>query len=202
MTRKKQNYQFGGTIRASDDNDIKKLETLREFTESIILGAIKENPDYITLEDIPKIMKYVADFVDNIEIQINPNNKKVIELIPHDRRGKIFGINEKLYCPAIHIFDKLMNELRQQIRASHAPYTFTINEPREDSSYKKNMTNCKSYIPHFGGGSKSRRRHRRKPARKTRRGRGRTRKSKAKTHRRKRHSRIRKHKKYTSRRRR
>jgi hypothetical protein len=50
-----------------------------------------------------------------------------------------------------------------------------------------------------GGGSKSRR----KPARKTRRGRGRTRKSKAKTHRRKRHSRIRKHhKKYTSRRRR
>ena len=49
------------------------------------------------------------------------------------------------------------------------------------------------------GGSKSRR----KPARKTRRGRGRTRKSKAKTHRRRRHSRIRKHKKkYTSSRRR
>lgn len=53
------------------------------------------------------------------------------------------------------------------------------------------------------GGSKSRRRHRRKPMRKT--CRGRTRKSKAKaktkTHRRRRHSRVRKHKKYTSRRR-
>ena len=50
-----------------------------------------------------------------------------------------------------------------------------------------------------GGGSKSRR----KPARKTRRGRGPTRKSKPKTHRCRRHSRIRKHhKKYTSRRRR
>ena len=53
------------------------------------------------------------------------------------------------------------------------------------------------------GGSKSRRRHRRKPARKTRRGRGRNRnrKSKTKTHHRIRHSRVRKHKKYTSRRR-
>ena len=49
-----------------------------------------------------------------------------------------------------------------------------------------------------GGGSKSRR----KPARKTCRGRTRNCKSKTKTHRRKRHSRIRKHKKYTSRRRR
>lgn len=54
-----------------------------------------------------------------------------------------------------------------------------------------------------GGGSKSRR----KPVRKTRRGRGRTRKSKSKskskskTHRHRRHSRVRKHKKYTSRRR-
>jgi hypothetical protein len=50
------------------------------------------------------------------------------------------------------------------------------------------------------GGSKSRRRHRRKPARKTRRGRNRKSKPKSKTHRRKRHSRIRKHKKNTSRR--
>ena len=45
------------------------------------------------------------------------------------------------------------------------------------------------------GGSKSRRRHRRKPARKTRR--GRTRKTKSKTHRRGRHSHVRKHKKNT-----
>ena len=53
------------------------------------------------------------------------------------------------------------------------------------------------------GGSKSRRRHRHKPARKTRRGRGRKTKSKSKTktHRHRRHSRVRKHKKYTSRRR-
>ena len=47
------------------------------------------------------------------------------------------------------------------------------------------------------GGSKSRRRHRRKPARKTRH----KSKSKPRTHRRRRHSRVRKHKKYTSRRR-
>ena len=53
------------------------------------------------------------------------------------------------------------------------------------------------------GGSKSRRRHRRKPARKTRRGRIRKPKAKAKskTHRHRRRSRVRKHKKYTSRRR-
>jgi hypothetical protein len=54
-------------------------------------------------------------------------------------------------------------------------------------------------VDELGGGSKSRRRHRRKPARKTRRGRTRTRKSK--THRHRRHSRVRKNKKYTSRRR-
>ena len=61
-------------------------------------------------------------------------------------------------------------------------------------------------IPFFGtqgGGSKSRRRHRRKPVRKTRRGHTRKSKSKSKskpkTHRRRRHSRVRKHKKYTSR---
>ena len=54
-----------------------------------------------------------------------------------------------------------------------------------------------SDTPLHAGGSKSRRRHRhrRKPARKTRR--GRTRKSKSKTHQHRRHSRIRKHKKYT-----
>jgi hypothetical protein len=63
-------------------------------------------------------------------------------------------------------------------------------------------------LPFFhtqGGGSKSRRRHRRKPVRKSRRkpARKTTRKSKSKpkTHRRRRHSRTRKHKKYTSRRR-
>jgi hypothetical protein len=59
-------------------------------------------------------------------------------------------------------------------------------------------THVSGFNPHLIhlGGSKSRR----KPARKTRR--GRTRKSKAKTHRHRRHSRIRKHKKYTSSRRR
>jgi hypothetical protein len=65
-------------------------------------------------------------------------------------------------------------------------------------------------LPFFhtqGGGSKSRRRHRRKPVRKTHRGRTRKYKSKSKskskpkTHRRRRHSRVRKNKKYTSRRR-
>jgi hypothetical protein len=55
------------------------------------------------------------------------------------------------------------------------------------------------HAPDLGGGSKSRR----KPVRKTRRRRGRTRTRKSKTHRRRRHScvRVRKHKKYTSRRR-
>ena len=191
-----------GTIREHDDNDIRKLETLRQFTDSIIQGATRETPDYITLEDIPKVMKYVADFVNNIEIQINPDieiqinpdYKKEVKLIPHDRQGKILGINDKLYCPAIHIFKKLLDGL--SIETPDSPYTFTIEEPREDSSYKKNMTKCESYGSQaLGGGSKSRRRHRRKPARKTRR-KSKT-KAKPKTHRRRRHSRIRKHKKNT-----
>ena len=91
-------------------------------------------------------------------------------------------------------------------------YAFTLNLAEKDSSnpmYKKLLEHKEEWIEGFnkqqeeelqeisplGGGSKSRRRHRRKPARKTRR--GRTRKTKSKTHRRKRHSRIRKHKKNT-----
>ena len=80
----------------------------------------------------------------------------------------------------------------------------------EDNDCLKIYLITAALLPFFHtqvGGSKSQRRHRRKPARKTRRGRTRTRKSKtkskakAKTHRRRRHSRVRKHKKYTSRRR-
>jgi hypothetical protein len=67
----------------------------------------------------------------------------------------------------------------------HAEYEYDAAAPATD-------------VPATAGGSKSRRRHRhrRKPARKTRH----KSKSKSKTHRRRRHSRVRKYKKYTSRR--
>ena len=68
-----------------------------------------------------------------------------------------------------------------------------------------NVSPSEGHTAASAGGSKSRRRHRHKPARKTRRGRIRkskakaTAKAKSKTHRHRRHSRVRKHKKYTSR---
>jgi len=75
-----------------------------------------------------------------------------------------------------------------------------------DSNNDSNISDLAALLgPTQAGGSKSRRRHRRhhksKHVRKTRRGRGRKSKPKPKTHRRRsaRHSRIRKHKKYTSR---
>ena len=62
-----------------------------------------------------------------------------------------------------------------------------------------NVSPSEGHTAVSAGGSKSRRRHRRKPVRKTRRGRIRKPKSKSrpKTHRRRRHSRVRKHKKNT-----
>jgi hypothetical protein len=92
-------------------------------------------------------------------------------------------------------------------------YAFTLNLAEKDPSnprYKKLLEHKEEWIEDFNkqqeeeelqeispldGGSKSRRRHRRKPARKTRR--GRIRKSMSKTHRRKRHSRVRKSKRNT-----
>lgn len=59
---------------------------------------------------------------------------------------------------------------------------------------EKLKSKCNFGVVTATGGSKSRRRHRRKPARKTRRGRIRKSKAKAKTHRRRRHSRVRKSK--------
>ena len=75
----------------------------------------------------------------------------------------------------------------------------------EEQAHDDETNESLSLVPYVASaGSKSRRRHRhrRKPARKTRRGRTRKSKTKSKTHRRKRSSCIRKHKKYTSRRRR
>jgi hypothetical protein len=190
-----------------------KLRELQEQTDRIIRETIQESHLDKTLEDSPKIMKYVAEFVDNIEIKINPTSDTTFTLIPHDRQGKIFGINEKLYCPAIDIFKKLLDSFTK----IYSPHTFGYDEPHPDSSFTKNMKKCESLPvnqtpeeePESGavegaveepesqeGGSKSRRRrrHRRKPARKTRRGRNRKSKPKSKTHRRRR---IHKNKKYT-----
>jgi hypothetical protein len=81
-----------------------------------------------------------------------------------------------------------------------------FHDSDSDSNINSNISDLAAPLdPTQAGGSKSRRRHRRhhksKHARKTRRGRGRKSKPKPKTHRRRsaRHSRIRKHKKYTSR---
>ena len=178
---------------------------LQEKTDEIIRQTIQESRHDTTSKDSQKIMKYVAEFVDKIEINIDEAITTHVTLIPHDRQGKIFGIND-IYCLAIKIFDNLMTRLAD-IREPldfNLDYDYPILHP--DSSYNQNMKRCNplSMSQELGGpeeepdpaegGSKSRRRHRRKPVRKTRRGRTRKSKPKSKTHRRRR---IHKNKKYT-----
>jgi hypothetical protein len=93
---------------------------------------------------------------------------------------------ENLYSPYKNVYDSITEMIKKYTTpTSKNPYMETY------------ISNIKPISTTLSGGSKSRRRHRRKPARKTRR--GRTRKTKSKTHRRKRHSRVRvrKHKKNT-----
>ena len=184
--------------------DEKRLTELQGKTDEIIIQTIQESRHDTTSKDSQKIMKYVAEFVDKIEIKIDDVIKTNVTLIPHDRQGKIFGINE-IYCLAIKIFDNLMQRLADIRKPLDFNLDYDYPTLHPDSSYNQNMTKCES-LPlrqNLGeepgaveGGSKSRRRHRRhrKPVRKTRRGRTRKSKPKSKTHRRRR---IHKNKKYT-----
>jgi hypothetical protein len=92
-----------------------------------------------------------------------------------------------LYSPYENVYNSIMKMIEK--------YTTTT---RSTNPYMEiYIDNIKPISTTLSGGSKSRRRHRRKPARKTSRRRTRKSKSKSKTHRRGRHSHVRKHKKNT-----
>ena len=153
------------------------------------------------------VIRYVCDFVDNVEISIDAQGTNlIVTLKPHDRKGKHSSINTALYCPAMLLFRKFLGNIKKHTfkgsihlsdnKTIHYNYSFKILEVDRDSSFAKRITDCHEAVSTGEGGSKSRRTHRRKHARKTHH------KHARKTrHKRARRSRTaRKHKKYSRRR--
>ena len=142
--------------------------------------------------------KEIIELVKNLKVTKMSDNQISIEL--HDTIGLL---TPRTSCSGFNIFVYLIRAICEFLKTKNITCDL-----KKGISYRGSEKTCTKYITEkIGadlviGGSKSRRRHRRKPARKTRRGRTRKTKSKSKTHRRKRSSCIRKHKKYTSRRRR
>jgi hypothetical protein len=155
--------------------------------------------------------KAVNKFLDKMKAKVN-NGIFVFEI--HDTIGYFVRDASKERCDNIHDFLSLIRGLVEYINNPPKKLLGFKNEPlfthtariAIGDGFNNSNKACGVHLANIEvvhGGSKSRRRHRRKPARKTRRGRGCTRKpkskskSKSKTHRRRRHSRLRKHKKNT-----
>jgi uncharacterized protein YkvS len=161
----------------SDDSE-RDVEADKKKTRELIQEI--ENSGYTNLDDVNKILKNTPEMLQFDEFG---------DIIIHSSVGRAFQlISKKTTCSDV-----------SKVKEGLTGYYKKINK-NVSLSTSKNMSNlCADEDTNMSGGSKLRR----KPMRKTRRGRTRKTmsKSKSNTHRRRRHSRVRKHKKYTSRRR-
>jgi len=146
-----------------------------------------------------------TDFDDKVQVNFLAWNQSSPEVYDFSK----FFKPDKTAEPIVNIMQEVVNEQQESKPSGIAPEAAgalqSVSQPQNQEENPEPSGAAETpeqkpvdlHAPDLGGGSKSRR----KPARKTRRGRTRTRKSK--THRRRRHScvRVRKHKKYTSRRR-
>jgi hypothetical protein len=152
----------------------------------------------------------VNDFLDRMKTKIK-TDKFVFQI--HDTIPRIFSNTSPERCDNIDYFLSLIRGLveyindppTQKVGFEYKPLFTHTAEIEAGSGFMASNRACNVnvYIKPIKGGSKSRRRHRRphKSARKTTRKSKSMYKAKSKTHHRRRHSRVRKHKKYTSRRR-
>jgi hypothetical protein len=192
--------------RLRDIKNINYVNGDQEITDKVIKLLEKRE---LSLETY----KAVNEFLNKMSTKVNHDEGIVVFEI-HDTIGYFVRDASQERCGNIDYFLSLIRGLVEYINNPPTQVVAFTKEPLFKCSatiaigdgFNNSNKACGTHLANIevvSGGSKSRRRHRRKPARKTRRGRGRTRKSKSKTHRHRRHSRIRKHhKKYTSRRRR
>ena len=166
-------------------------ESGSSFTNVDIPGII--NNAIGVLRTNPKMLEYKFRSDKTLEVILVHSNVDLLQ--------QFSTSNDDICTNACNVYAAIQLFIDNLSKYDKSKTTVPIRKPYVILTDKLS-SKCKfGSIEQSYGGSKSRRRHRRKPARKTRR--GRTRKSKAKTHRRRRHSRIRKHKKkYTSSRRR
>ena len=162
----------------------------------------------------PEQKQIFSDLMSNIDVGFSDTIVTLSLGIPRAQFKLVVPANDTNFCNVLIGFYRLLSDIKDENRDK-----VIIKDSFLSGKLQSRTENCYRHTKSLGdindlrsramrgiemdgqdgGGSKSRRRH----ARKTRRGRGPTRKSKPKTHRCRRHSRIRKHhKKYTSRRRR
>ena len=187
------------------------LEKIKK--QKIVTEREKDNYDTSKTKEITKIAndlnKKFPDFNDSKRPEYTDIMKELNQLnIEHKKKMKSYESELKSDNNFISALTTIIDMIENNTELPDG-YNYTTYIHKLISESKLSSPNNRAAPPLGGviGGSKSRRRHRRhhKSARKTRRGRTRKSKSKSKskpkTHRRRRHSRVRKNKKYTSRRR-
>ena len=163
----------------------------------------------INKEDVN--VNYIESHLNMIEYEFDDKGK-LVKIVVNPNSLFTFKHESKIrQCDNSYDITKLLKQLVTGHKDLN-PSDPTIDIKMVNESHCKSVKGTQLYTETrlvegdtsvYTGGSKSRRRHCRKPMRKTRRGRGRKSKSRPKTHRRRRahHSRAQKHKKYRSRRR-
>ena len=218
------------TFTATGQVSLDMVNNSHIYDKSSFFYDVKSNPLYKRVKKSNmseyqisrSVSKIISDFIKKMNIELDLSGYKgkcVLEL--HDTID-ITTTSEKIgdRCNALNIFVAMIKAIKDYINSNNSegnpyagklfnfPIEVTFSDSMFGSGFRKSYKACNGGSSLFMGGSKSRRRHRRKPVRKTRRRRTRKSKSKSKsksktkTHRRRRHSRVRKHKKnlYTRRR--
>ena len=204
----------------AEDSSFSDIDRTKNFVDYI--GGIYElsrgtkNNEFSTLEErkvnIDDLFKYLTKHPDMLEYEFDENKKISKIKVDPDRTLTFFDDSIQRQCNMSYGIAEMLKLLTSPKNSDLSWQTEGgVKVEMSNELYCKDKGHTMVSKPNLlrndnaasAGGSKSRRRHRRKPVRKTRR--GCTRKSKAKakskTHRHRRHSRVRKHKKYTSRRR-
>jgi hypothetical protein len=202
---------------------LEMVNNSRSYDKSSFFDDVKSNSLYKQVKKSnmsqdgfsDNVKESISDFIRKMKIRLDLSGyelKCVLEL--HDTIDRT-TTSEKIgdRCNALNIFVAMIKAIKDYINSNNSegnpyagklfnfPIEVTFSDSMFGSGFRKSYKACNGGNSLFMGGSRSRR----KPVRKTRRGRTRKSKSKSKTktktHRRRRHSRVRKNKKYTSRRR-
>ena len=194
------------------DNTSGQYEVFKLFPKANIFAELQ---DKLTKTDVDmnmdKLFDYLRKHPDMLKFTFDNEGKMSEIKVKRDTRLTFYDVSIKRLCDMSYYISEMLKIL---ISNSNTDWQTKDKVKVVMDESNKNYCIRKGYFNHLvskqsdtalsAGGHKSRRRHihRRKPARKTRRGCTQKSKSKSKTHRRRRHSRVRKSKRntYTSRR--
>jgi hypothetical protein len=197
---------YNASSYSDEDRTLSLVDHISKIYKNFIGKTIIEGNIFAELEKQTKIddlFTYLKKHPGMVKFYFDYKNKMSTIEVDRDTKFTFNPIAKKRLCDMSYYIIEMLQILMSnsstdwqtaggvKVVMSSGNHTYCIEKGHS------NPLATPSDIPVSAGGSKSRRRHRRhrKPARKTRR--GRTRKTKSKTHRRGRHSHVRKHKKNT-----